>query len=110
MGLLDKLRGTPAAQGASAPAEKKAAAPRRPVRQKLCLIAVRDYPPEKYEAYWEIHIDPDTWSWRAKIIHVTRSVVLAERTGSAADEEGARRESQTWVLNNMHKYKRGGEA
>lgn len=74
--------------------------------KKLSLISVQDYPKEAYTAYWEIGIAPDYKSWFANLYSTEGLGVLETASGASENEEDARRQSQTWVVERIENYRR----
>jgi hypothetical protein len=71
------------------------------------IIDVHDYPADKYDAFWEIVINADTFDWEVRIMNRGPGTkVIADKKGKAKDMDVARLESQTWVKAQMENYKK----
>jgi hypothetical protein len=70
------------------------------------IIALSEYPREKYSAYWEIAIDRATSMWSARIYDYATNTVMVAQTAVAPSYEVARSASQTWVKSQMELFAR----
>lgn len=70
------------------------------------IIAVADYPRTKYSAYWEIGIDGKTFKWTARLYDWGTGNVLVEQSAAAPSMAVARNASQTWVRDQIERFKR----
>ena len=77
--------------------------------RKVALINVHDYPKKLYSAYWEIRVDGDNetgYYYGVRLYHYNTGKVICEKLGATRTRDEADTEAQTWVLEEIKKYRR----
>lgn len=67
---------------------------------------VREYPADKYSAYWETIIELETGNWVVRIISRDTGEVLLEQDGIARTYSAALKAADEFVKTQMEHYRR----
>ena len=77
--------------------------------KKLSIVDIRDYPRSLYSAYWEYGVGAHKngrWWWAIRMVDYQTGDYLNTAQGEAASENEARRQAQTWALEQIENFRR----